>query len=225
VTVGEIISKGLLYFEGLDPSDLAQTRNRAQALLLLQQVLFEVENERDLKYLYKDDATLTLASGASTMAPPADYRDMGMEGAIWVPALSRNIDGPKQDEEIFRLRYENGNAPRIIEEFGFWAGLFQFAKADALYTFTLHYLQQSQTIVDSSDPTLVVDDSTVLLMPVQYHHTVLLSGMLSRTNMVKDELRNAQAEVFNRNRAQMFVRERPRRGGPQIWPQQPGVSY
>lgn len=223
MTVGEIISRGLLYFEGLTPDDLANTRNRAQFLLMLQQVEYEVENGRDLQYLYKDDLTITLAQGGNTAIPPADYRDMGAGGKIYVPAIPRELDGPKQDSEILALRYENGGAGRCIEEFGYWNKLFQFAVADAAYTFAVHYLRQSQLLADSTDPTLAVDNSTVLLMPLEYHYTVLLSGVLSRSNMVKDELRNEQANVYERGKAQMYVRERPRRGGVQTWPTQPGV--
>lgn len=215
MTPQSLIDAALTYFEGLDPNDLGNLRNRAQALLLLQQVLDEVENERDLKYLYKDDATMTLAAAGTTATPPTDYRDMGMEGKLYVPLLSRDVEGPKMDQEILDARYYNGQAPRCIEEFGFWNGLFQFAVADAAYAFQLHYLRKTA---------ILVDDTTPFVMPVQYHSTVLLSGVLSRTNMVKDELRNEQANVHQRNKAQMYVRERPRRGGVQVWPAQPGVA-
>lgn len=224
MTVGEIISRGLVYFEGLSADDLSAPRNRMQFLLMLQQVEYEVENGRDLKYLYKD-ATITLAQSGTTSTPPADYRDMGAEGKIYVPTLNRDVDGPKQDDEILSLRYENGQAPRCIEEFGYWNKLFQFAVADAAYSFAIHYLRQSQLLQDSTDPTLVVDDSTVLLMPTEYHYTVLLAGVLSRSNMVKDELRNAQDGIYRSGLAQMYVRERPRRGGIQQWPMQEGVLF
>lgn len=215
MTPSAIIDSALTSFEGLDATDGGNARARAQLLVLLQMVQDELEDRPGgLQYLYTV-ATLTINANANSVAFPTNYRDMGPEGSLWIPSLNRPLNGPLHQQQIVEARLANGDQADEIWDFGVWDSKFQTVKAASATVMSLYYLKLSPTLTDA--------DTAQLLMPAQYHNWVVLPGVLSRCNRIKDELRDTMGEVYTTNKAQFWVRERPRRAALDRMPQQEGT--
>lgn len=225
LTTKTAIGGALKYFEGLTQDDLANSKNRSQLLILLQGIMDELENERDLKFLYKTE-TITVLQGTSSIALPTDFKEIGEEGSVWIPALNREVIGPKQQQEVLRERLRGSSSPKEVEIYGLWDSLFQTVVAPVDTVIDLYYVRTPTALQDSSDISEAgIDNSTVFLLPSHYHYSVLMPGLLSRSNIVKDELKQTMAEVYERNKAKMYVRERARRGDIEMFPEYEGVQH
>lgn len=216
MTPKALIDAALTLFEGLDPDDGGNARARAQLLALQQMVQDELEDRPGgLQYLYTVDTTLTIAANANSVAFPTNYRDMGPEGSLWIPSLNRQLNGPLHQQEIVAKRLDSGDQADEIWDFGVWDNKIQTVKAASDTALALYYLKLSPTLTDADTPQH--------FMPAQYHNWVLLPGVLSRCNGIKDELRDTMGTVYKDNKAQFWTRERPRRAALQVMPQQEGT--
>lgn len=214
MTPAALIDSALTNFEGLDPNDGGNARARAQLLVLLQMTQDEVEDEREgLSYLYKS-ANVTILTGTNSIDVPSDFRDIGPEGSVWIPALNRELDGPLHQQEIITRRQGD-----VIESevfcYAIWARKFQTITVAQDTVLQVNYLQLSPTLLD--------DTTDQFLMPPEFHTRVLLPGVLSKCNRIKDELRDTMGDIYEKNKSIFFRRIRSRRGAIQVFPQQEGT--
>jgi len=206
------------YTEWIDPTDADYTARRLYWLQLLQEVFDEVWNYRPWPWkLRNDQITVPLADGFEPM--PEDYQELGEQGGVY---LVGSADGWPLEEvspqQIQGERASGAGATSTPDHFA----IFGFDVATGLPLIQLPPLGSAVNldIWFYANPTLLVDDSTssgLTDIPLAYHQTVLLAGLVAKLRRNKGDDRDWQA-LFDKGLAWMVTREKPRKNTPRSMP-------
>lgn len=202
-----LINTVLNYTDNVSSSDADYSARRTRILQTAQEVCEEVWNFTEWPFTYKRNTAYSLTASVDEVDLPSDFLELGRHGGLWENAGDhRWLEVGYQ--ELSDLRDGSTlTVPRVFCIYGMndstMARRIQILSSGSTRTMTLIYRFLFPTLVDVSDPA-----SELLQIPVQYHQTVVLAGVVARTREAKNELRDWDARYRN-GLAYMTAREIP----------------
>lgn len=206
----DLIDNVLAYTDNVSAIDGDNATRRLRYLLYTQQVVDEVWNQRDWAFKYKRG---TLAVSASGTDLPADFQEFGNQGGVYDANGRMLHEISPQEANVVNESGISSSVPDSFMVIGQNAGAKQIrlsAPPGGSVTLTLWYIKTSPVLTDGSDGGL-------LEIPVAYHHTVLLPGVVARSRKNKGDSRDWFVD-YQRGLAYMVARERSLRTTTQRLP-------
>jgi hypothetical protein len=211
VTVADLITAVLSYSDNVSATDAGNTSRRARLLQYAQETIEYVWNYRPWRFIYKS-GTITLASDGTGIFP-ADFGQIGWKGGIFLS------NGDLMTEEIDSqglygrfLRGERNTIDYALMGFDTTTSKGKIQTLQVTGTLTILYCKDVPTLVDSSNPA-----TGIIPIPVSYHNTVLLPGMIAKTKTSKGDVRDFYKD-FLQGLELMCHKESPMQGTAQAIP-------
>lgn len=201
-----LISTVNTVYDNISSVDADNADRRVRILQFAQEVFDTVYYYREWPWRYTS-ATITLPAAAVKVKLPANYHELGVQGY-----LSRTSDGVKLEEvsalDVLAAQDTGAQNPGIFtiltQDSTDGLPYIQFGGTVAANTdFTLFYLQTSPALVDTTGTA-----SKLQFIPVAYHNTVVMPGVVARIKQTEGDQRNWE-ERFQRGLSKMVQDERP----------------
>jgi hypothetical protein len=219
MTSSALIDAVLSFTDNVDSTDADYTNRRARILRAAQEIVDEVWNYRNWGFAQRN---ASVAVDSTSIGPlPADFMDIGDFGGVY---LANDLLEQVHPQELLRLRARAQADQGIYSIFGEYTsgankGLKQIhlPKVSSA-TLDIWYQSVSPTLIDQTDAT-----NNLPLVPVQYHSTVVLAGVVYKTRKSKGEISDWYKR-YQDGLAYMWTREKPRKGTVQRMPRSiPGM--
>lgn len=218
MTAAALLDLILSYTDNTSATDADNAVRRTRVLQALQEIYEEVWNFREWRFKLTS-GTITVLASTSAIAMPSDFLDMGSEGAIYGPDSRKLREIPAQELLEWRtFGIGRGSPSDCFSIFNFDATsglpLFQIPNVvNGNTAFTVWYNRVAPTVADSA----TAATSKLHFIPVQYHNTVLLPGVVAKIRKQKGDTRDWAAQ-YQSGLAYMVLRERPRKTAVQQMP-------
>jgi hypothetical protein len=202
VLPGALVDIIITDYDGVDPTDADNALLRAKYIRFLQHIYNYVWNVREWEWTYKESA-LSMAAAANSVALPTDFQSIGSHGSLYQGTLRFT---PRPRYYVERLRGEGGLQSTV---FSVWGSKVQIPyTVSAITAFTLFHRFMPETMVDgpAEEPPAPPTD---MLIPERYVHTVLLPGLIFRSQEKKQDARKTWSDQFNAGLTQMASEENP----------------
>ena len=212
MTTNGLITAAMTHYDNVDANDADNAARRLRVLQYAQEVFDTVYYYREWPWRYAQ-GTLTLPVGNFKLKMPADYHEFGVEGSV-----VQSSDGFRLEEQpwikVLAAQWAGGlpTTFTILEQDVTSGGVgdgipnIQFGGTVGVDTsYDITYLKTSPTLLDTTDLT-----SRLQFIPVAYHQTVLLPGVVARLKQSEGDSRDWEAR-YEIGLARMCVSERPRK--------------
>jgi len=194
MTPAALITEVLLHTDNVDGYDITNTNRRARALSHLQSVCEEVCNERQFTFLEATES-VDIDAGDITIPLTSSF-EIGWSGHVYNSSLSKEYEEitPK---DLVRMR---GDGLTDQPYFAVFGGVIQITSHSAATFLVTHSVRTFAGLTDD-------DSADIPVIPVHYHRTVLLAGVISHIQRGKNDPRSEFEQLYRRGLAQMVVRE------------------
>jgi hypothetical protein len=200
-TAGSVCDLYLQMYDKIDPSDLDYAQRRNKLLLHLTQFYAWVFNYRNWNFTYTT-GTVTITAGTNSAALPDDFSEFTKQGGFWRDASRTVRMVEKQIYEIERMR--QGTQPIRQDVFAIYQEKFQIPyNASSTLVMPIFYKMRPES------PLL---DASILVIPDQYLHTVILPGLVPMGQRSKNDGRPDWQALLRSGLSQMCAVERPLKG-------------
>ena len=199
MTDSDIIDRVLLDMDGIDPADSDNAARRLRMLHFLQQVYDYVWNFREWQWTY-DEGTVTLTANHNYAPLPTDFGAFGKQGGLWNADHVRMSELSRRKLERFRNETSGSTNTRVFAISGGQILLGYTPSSNS--TLSIYY----RIVSDSAGFT---DAGADLLIPAQYHATVLVPGLVYKAQVTKQDSRPTWSAEFRDGLAQMCMMEQP----------------
>ena len=188
-------------YDSVDPTDLDNSPLRTKYLHFLQHIYNYVWNIREWEWTYKE-APITVIANSGSAALPTDFQEIGSQGVLMDSKRVQFFPKPKYVVERLR-RAGNAGFGSVLNIFAVWGGSLQLPYAVSTDTvFTLFYRMRPEMLADATPGV----DMTI---PDRYAHTVIIPGLIFRSQEKKQDARQTWSQQFNSGISQMAVAENP----------------
>lgn len=216
-----LISAVLSDYDNVDPTDSDYAERRVRLLTYLQQVYDMVWHHREWEFKVRTK-TDTLNAGDTSFSLPTDYEDIGTSGGLYMGS----VGSPKtwveevSIQEMTRRLTVVGDAPALPDIFAIYYNVtngpsVNFPAIGANAEYTLIYTGQPDTLTD--EPDVQAQTFVPFAIPGRYHASVLLPGLVAKSQEGKGDAREWRAH-FDEGLKAMVTRERPRKSVTQQFP-------
>jgi len=206
-----IISGVIENKDDVDPNDGDNVRRRAKLLNFLQQVNDYVHLFLPWEWTYKEGLVVVPNNQSSfdldllvddDDAP--DFLEFGYHGAIF--DQSRNLRMVEKSRYVFSTMKNTGQGNQQFPFFAIWGGAVRF----------LYSMNGNTTFIPfyRVRPQVLADDATELLIPDKYVATVVIPGLVAKTQEDKDDARQTWFAQFQQGLSRMAATENPMKTGP-----------
>lgn len=198
---GALVDIVITDYDGVDPTDADNANLRVKYLGFLQHVYNYVWSVREWEWTYKESAVIA-DIGDYTLPLPTDFQSIGSQGSLFDDARRIRMS-PKPRWMVERLRREGSMSGVGTPIFAIWSSFIQLPYIVPIgAAFTLFHRFAPEALVDGAE-------AEEMLIPDRYARTVLLPGLLFRTQEKKQDSRKTWSEQFNAGLAQMASEENP----------------
>ena len=183
-----LIDNAIAFYDNVDPDDFDNAGRRARLVRYAQQVYNYIWNFREWSWTYEEDTTTIDPPDAVTDLPD-DFMEWGKNGSLF--DTDRHIRLSEVSKLVLERRFrEFTNGSINMPIFSVWANQIHipYAVTDTL-NLTLFY----RFIPDVIDDT---DDTNELTIPDRYMTTVVQPGLVSLTQLSKEDARDDWKGLF-----------------------------
>lgn len=201
-----LISSVMTNYDNISSADADNADRRVRYLQMAQEVFDTAYYFREWPFRYKT-GTVTLAAAGTSVKLPATFHQFGVQGGVYNASSGMRLEEVSALDVLAAQQAGQSN-PGIFtvltQDSTDGLPYLQFGGTVAANTdFDIVYLQTSPTLVDTTG-----NASKLQFIPVAYHNTVLLPGVVARTKQTEGDMRNWE-DRFQRGLSKMVQDERP----------------
>ncbi len=217
MTASEIIDQVLSYTDNIPPTDADYANRRIRLLNYLREILAKVWYAKEWPFARRV-ATLPVLANEGFVNVPDDYLGLGDYGGVLLADQNSGDPLDHVPEHIIVQQRQTGSTtqtPAIFSVFGqdpiTLVKRLQFPMNAGDYNVLVNYLKDVPDITDGPPDNNGVDE-----IPVQYHQTVLVTGLQSRTLQSKGDA-SWNSLMGTHEAALLDMRRKERRRQGTIW--------